>query len=1117
MCILAIVFGVASIAHAAPLAPHIQVDHWTTRDGLPQNSVNDLLQTPDGYVWMATFGGIARFDGVTFRTLTPHNTPGLDAARFTSLALAPDGALWFGSEERGLFRYADGVAEPKGPQVAIWDLEWGPDGVLWAAANSHLIRIEGEDVVSAETRPGSFYLSRLADDTLVLTGRGRPATCPLDPCEQLPEPPFPTSATHPRRWFQTRDGALWIGDHQGFHRWDGDAWIQVHTQGQSAYFAGNRVAWEGSDWLIHRGAIAEVRPPLDALSWSDVAPATIRASFVDSEGGLWLGSDGEGLYRLQTGPARVYPPYGGVTQLAPHPDGGVWASNPSGLFAAGGAPPPPQQYVERRLMAVWGDGSGGILLTNEDEVEWVVDGELISLDLPPEYPTGQPGFVPSPLGPWWTRHDRLWLVEEDGTVRSVFVAPEGWTGLGPLEGPTRERTWLRAEGGVLRSIRSDGTVERTLQVPTEATPRTVLVQGQRTWVGTYGAGLFAFEGDEPIGALTPAEGLCDYAVSRIFPSDDGHLWFHSNRGLAHVPFEQLEDVLAGRRDAVECALVGSPEGNGNAGFRDDTGALWLPTVQGLVEVRDPQAEDDSLPRIHLEAARYSDVDLLDSPTSPVGPGALHVRFAGIFFRDPRSVQFRTRLVGLQDDWSPTNGREVRFENLPPGAYRFEVQARGSSGQWGEPAAVAFTRRPAVSERAAFRFGLPASVALLVLGILGTSLLTARRQNRRLEEQIAERVRAEQRLAAEQEERQQVLRELEAARRLEGLGRLAGGVAHDFNNLLTVVSVHTDLLRSHADPAVAETGAELHQSVERASELTGRLLVFGQRDPKPAVAIDVGATVGALLPMLRRLIRADVELDLQVEDRVGVRMDPGRMDQVVMNLVTNGADAIEGAGRVSVRVRRHEDRAELLVTDDGRGLSSASMEQVFEPYYSTKESGQGTGLGLATVLGVLEEAGGTIDFASTPGVGTTARVRLPEVPLSEAPEAPKPAPEPVSASLRVLLVDDQDAVRRALVRVSEGLGWDVTDAANLEQAVARAKEKEFDLLVTDVVMPGGSGPEVAEAVQALHPGLPVLFISGHTDGVLEQHQLAQLLRKPFTRKQLAAAAAELLQRTAEERA
>lgn len=1114
MSILAIVLGLASIAQAAP-PPHIQVDHWTTRDGLPQNSVNDLLQTPDGYVWMATFGGIARFDGVTFRILTPHNTPGLDAARFTSLALAPDGALWFGSEERGLFRYADGLAEPRGPQVAIWDLEWGPDGALWAAADSQLLRIEGDEVVTSETRSGSFYLSRLSDDTLVLTGRGRPATCPLDPCEHLPEPPFPTSATHPRRWFQTRDGALWIGDHQGFHRWDGGTWENVATQGQSAYLAGRRVGWEGADWLVHRGAIAEVRPPLDALRWFEVAPATIRAAFVDSEGGLWLGSDGEGLYRLQSSPARVHPPYGGVAHLAPHPDGGVWASNASGLFAAGGAPSPPERYRDRRLMSVWGDGAGGILLTDEDAVDWIVDGELISLELPADYPAGEPGFVPSPLGPWWTRHDRLWLAEEDGTARSVYEAPEGWTGLAPLEGPTRERTWLRSEGGTLRLIRSDGSVERTLRVPTEATPRTVHVLGRRTWVGTYGAGLFAFDGDEPIGALTPAEGLCDYAVSRIFPSDDGQLWFHSNRGLAHVPIEQLEDALAGRRDAVECALVGSPEGNGNGGVRDPRGALWLPTVLGLVEIADPRAEADSPPRIHLEAASFSGLDLLHSTASPVGPGALHVRFAGIYFRDPRSLQFRTRLVGLQDSWSRTSGREVRFENLPPGDYRFEVQARGASGQWGAPATVAFRRRPALEERAAFRIGLPAGVALLVLGILGTSLATARRQNRRLEEQMAERERAEQRLAAEQAERQQVLRKLEAARRLEGLGRLAGGVAHDFNNLLTVVSVHTDLLRAHPDPAVVETGEELHQSVERAKELTGRLLVFGRRDPKPAVAIEVGATVDALLPMLRRLVRADVELELEVEERVAVRMDPGRLDQVVTNLVTNGADAIDGAGRVTVRVGRHGDLAELRVTDDGRGMSQEAVEQVFEPYYSSKASGQGTGLGLATVLGVLEEAGGTIEITSAPGSGTTARVRLPEVPLPEAREARPSEAEPTSSSLRVLLVDDQDAVRRALVRVSEGLGWTVTDAANLDEAVARAREKEFDLLVTDVVMPGGSGPEVAEAVQALHPGLPVLFISGHTDGVLEQHQLAQLLRKPFTRKQLAAAAAELLQRAAEQ--
>jgi PAS domain S-box-containing protein len=369
-----------------------------------------------------------------------------------------------------------------------------------------------------------------------------------------------------------------------------------------------------------------------------------------------------------------------------------------------------------------------------------------------------------------------------------------------------------------------------------------------------------------------------------------------------------------------------------------------------------------------------------------------------------------------------------------------------------------------------------------------------------------------------------------ARRMEGIGRLAGGIAHDFRNLLTPVIVNARSIVDDRglDPAEVHTLAgEIEIAAQRANELTGQLLAFARRQMLEPKVLDLNGVVRGLEPILRRLVREDVRLDLRLAATLpSVRADRSQLEQVVLNLVANACDAMPEGGHLllataGVAAAGSPGQVALLVSDTGRGMSDDVRRRIFEPFFTTKESGRGVGLGLATVHGVVSQSGGTIQVESEPGKGSTFRVLLPAVPGVAEPATAVPEVEPLfPAGMRVLVVDDAPLVRGTVARVLRARGLEVHEAEDglAALAVARADGGRFDLLVTDVVMPGLAGPPLAEELRKLQPGLAVLFISGYADeGVVAGGQVApevDFLPKPFTPSQLIARVGEALHRARE---
>ena len=365
-----------------------------------------------------------------------------------------------------------------------------------------------------------------------------------------------------------------------------------------------------------------------------------------------------------------------------------------------------------------------------------------------------------------------------------------------------------------------------------------------------------------------------------------------------------------------------------------------------------------------------------------------------------------------------------------------------------------------------------------------------------------------------------------SQKMEAIGRLAGGVAHDFNNILTAIGGYADLLMADFAPDDKRRGdiEEIHRATQRAASLTQQLLAFSRRQVMQPKVISLNALIPDIEKMLRRLIGEDILFATVLHPRVGnVRADPGQLEQVIVNLAVNARDAMPApnGGRLTIETRNVElDESYaadhpgvtpgryvmLAVTDTGVGMDEETKSRIFEPFFTTKARGKGSGLGLATVYGIVRQTGGHIWPYSEPGTGTTMRVYLPRVddpadPIEHSSEAP---PESLRGSETILLVEDEAPVRSVTRQLLERNGYTVLEAADGRTALSLINGEQdrvhVDLLLTDVIMPGMSGRELADQMKARRPQLRVLFMSGYTDDAVVRHGMLEpglaYLEKPF---------------------
>ncbi len=367
-------------------------------------------------------------------------------------------------------------------------------------------------------------------------------------------------------------------------------------------------------------------------------------------------------------------------------------------------------------------------------------------------------------------------------------------------------------------------------------------------------------------------------------------------------------------------------------------------------------------------------------------------------------------------------------------------------------------------------------------------------------------------------------QLRQSQKMDAIGRLAGGIAHDFNNLLTVILTQCGFLMQELPPQTQlhDDASDIQSAARRAAQLTQRLLAFSRQQVLTPVVLDLNAVVRDLEPVLVSLVGEGIDLEVSLHPgSLKLKVDRAQLEQIVLNLVVNGRDAMPHGGRLQIitgnvslgpeHVRQNPEAHQgphvaLSVRDTGTGMSDELLSRIFEPFFTTKEQGKGTGLGLSTVYGIVQQSGGSIHVESTTGFGSTFEVFFPIVDEPEKREASvRPVIDNTPRQETILVVEDEEGVRRGVQRILKHAGYQVLVAADPAQAIAIVEEYggKLHLLLTDVVMPMMTGPQLAQRVVAMRESIKVLYMSGHAreglDSQVPGDQSREFLQKPFTRQ------------------
>ncbi len=555
-----------------------------------------------------------------------------------------------------------------------------------------------------------------------------------------------------------------------------------------------------------------------------------------------------------------------------------------------------------------------------------------------------------------------------------------------------------------------------------------------------------------------------------------------------------------------------------------------------------------------------------------------IGFAALDFSAPEKNAYVFRLEGFDPEWrtAAPNVRVASYTKLPPGDYTFRVKAANGDGRWNEAgAALRIVVLPPWWSQWWFRVLVLAGGVAALLGGIAWRERSIRERNVRLEAQVdarteqlraeaaerekaeaalreshaeletrvrertAELGRANESLRGEIAERQKVEAQLRQAQKMEAFGQLAGGVAHDFNNLLTVIIGQSEMLGDAATSEAERREAlrDISAAARSAANLTRQLLVFSRRQAMNPTALDFNEVVTGVSKMLRRVIGENIQLETVLSpEPLPVNADAAMLEQVLVNMAVNARDAMPRGGRLTIGVKScvlgarqaaaHglDEPAPFVccsVADSGSGIPSEALPRIFEPFFTTKEAGRGTGLGLATSLGIVQQHGGWIEVSTRLGAGTVFRIYLPCREGVRPPPAPPERPDFPRGHATILLVEDQDPVRQVTARVLGRQGYRVLEAGDVDAALALwgAHRGEIGLVVTDIIMPGErNGRDLAAALRAEAPQLPIVVVTGydpeHIGGLERPDQPWDAhVRKPFTRDQLLGIVEKLLARKA----
>lgn len=1141
---------------------------WGLRDGLPQAQVFAICEGEFGELWIGTYGGLARFDGDSIRPVDPSRYPQLAAARISALLYDEERhRVYVGTEGQGLYAIEDGELLALNQRQRDWGgdvraMSLNEDGSLWVGGRGGLYRLasDGDIVDKVEgfigdvedlhpTSAGSLWISaefglfrwqdgkleqfsELNSKSVLLTSQGKVLSG--DHHHQLLE--IDPQSREFRIWdfgvelggindlLETADGTIWIGGR-------------------------NPIMWDGErfEFALSRHQSSLVRNlPCETL-------------FLDHESSIWFGGGGIHQLRPSVAWARTVPEFEQDTPRAvlidPHEGDAVWVARVSGNIT---------RLLGDRVTHTFNSTGRTLALGKDGEAYACMEGTGISrLDLDRTNEEGRcEVVVPAELiGPGMTHAlladpDDGWWVGADATLHYITSNLERTTfhpskdlGVGGkivrLAWSPEGDLWVGSESGVA-VLRGNRVLRRFHNHDELSFGEVRAIHFRDTgyvWLGHYGGGISIVRPDGTVRPLNLQHGLHENVVSEIRVDPLGNLLLLGNRGISAIGREEVQAFERGARDQVFARIFDrSPclmefEGMGGAmpssAIRED-GMVLFPALQAVVSFS-PEAIHQSLPAPEVRIASLS-VGAQSTEQArhriPSGERSIVARFDTRTFVDTELVRYRHRLLGLDERWSALTSNPVaHYSYLDLGRYELQVQARNRDGVWSEVVrSPALTFLPVWYEDPLYRTaGVCAIVGMIAMVVWGyfrsqrrvrleleaevrarTSQLEGHRE--RLQKDVTLRTRdlqqALHQLQADMAARERLAAELRRSERLQALGRFSGGIAHDFNNILTAILGDAELGASKTqENETRQRFSRIRSAGERASQLIRQILAFGGQAQTGSEPIDLNANIEKCVELIQAAIPESVQLRLDLmEPETQVRLDLSQLEQVLMNLVFNARDAITGPGLITVRTRQHDARRIAVeVIDDGEGIAEKDQHHIFDPFFTTKEPGKGTGLGLASVHGIVEQVGGEIVVESELGVGTRISVLLPtarpRVANNAAPVLTSPA-SPGKERPVVLLCDDEPEVLRVMTKALEEQDLELLIAHSPEEArtIAARFPRPIDYLITDVVMPGMNGDELAKRMQETNPDLTVAYLSGFSQrGISAAATLdpsVPFLAKPF---------------------